>query len=151
MDTLTRTQRSQRMSLVRAKNTRPELVVRRLVHGLGYRYRLHVRTLPGTPDLVFPSRFSLIFVHGCFWHRHACFNGRRMPKSRVRFWRKKLLANKRRDQVQLHKLRRLGWKILTIWECQIADPDHLSNRIRHFLEQKNEGLSRASRNWQSRR
>jgi DNA mismatch endonuclease (patch repair protein) len=121
------------MSLVRSKNTRGEMIVRRLVHSLGYRYRLHVRKLPGAPDLVFPSRRRVIFIHGCFWHRHSCPSGDRMPKSRVAFWRNKLEGNASRDRRAITKLRRSGWGILTIWECELKDAERLARRIVRFL------------------
>ena len=136
MDTLDGQQRSARMSLVRAKNTKPELLVRRLVHGLGYRYRLHRRALPGTPDLVFPGRDKVIFVHGCFWHRHRGCALARMPKSRLEFWVPKLEGNAERDARDVRALRRLGWSVMTIWECQLRDMTRLENRIRRFLDEK---------------
>jgi DNA mismatch endonuclease (patch repair protein) len=118
------------MSLVRAKNTKPEMIVRRLVHSLGYRYALHKREMRGAPDLVFPSRRAVIFVHGCFWHRHA--NCGRVPKSRLDYWLPKLERNKERDQVNIKTLRREGWRVLVIWECQIRDKN-LARRINAFL------------------
>ncbi|MEZ0606155.1 very short patch repair endonuclease [Paraburkholderia sp. IW21] len=134
MDTLTPAERSARMALVRAKDTKPELLVRRLVHGMGYRYRLHRRDLPGTPDLVFPGRSKVIFIHGCFWHRHARCALARLPKSRGDFWLPKLTANAERDARNVRALRRLGWSVLTIWECQLGDTANLANRIRRFLD-----------------
>jgi DNA mismatch endonuclease (patch repair protein) len=121
------------MSLVRSKDTHAEIIVRRLVHSMGYRYRLHDRRLPGTPDLVFAGRRRVIFIHGCFWHQHACTNGDRMPKSRVRFWRGKLLGNVARDRRAAGKLRRDGWGVLTVWECQLKDTKRLAKRIVSFL------------------
>ena len=134
MDTLTSAERSARMALVRAKDTKPELLVRRLVHGMGYRYRLHQRNLPGTPDLVFPGRGKVIFIHGCFWHRHARCALARLPKSRGEFWLPKLTANAERDARNVRALRRLGWSVLTIWECQLGDTAKLAKRIRRFLD-----------------
>ena len=134
MDTLTSRQRSARMALVRAKHTKPELHVRRLVHGLGYRYRLHRRDLPGTPDMVFPARGKVIMVHGCFWHRHARCALARLPKSRRDFWVPKLVANARRDARDARTLRRSGWGVMTIWECQLSDATVLTRRIRRFLD-----------------
>lgn len=134
MDTLTPAERSARMALVRAKDTKPELLVRRLVHGMGYRYRLHRRDLPGTPDLVFPGRSKVIFIHGCFWHRHAGCALARLPKSRGDFWLPKLTANAERDARNVRALRQLGWSVLTIWECQLGDTAKLANRIRRFLD-----------------
>ncbi|MDP6849085.1 MAG: very short patch repair endonuclease [Kiritimatiellia bacterium] len=135
-DPLTPEERSQRMSLVRGKDTKPEMYIRRLVHSMGYRYRLHVQDLPGSPDLLFPSRKKVIFVHGCFWHRHHCRMGNRMPKSRLDFWRPKLEGNKKRDIKHHRMLRRMGWRVLVIWECQTHPKkvEKLSARIICFLE-----------------
>jgi len=135
MDTLTPAQRSERMSRVRSKDTKPELTVRRLVHSLGYRYRLHGRKLPGNPDLVFASRRKVIFVHGCFWHRHPRCRNTRLPKSRLDFWRPKLESNRKRDLKNQRKLRRLGWRYLVVWECQTKNMERLSERIIDFLEE----------------
>lgn len=134
MDTISPKQRSEVMAKVRSKNTRPEMVVRRLVHGLGYRYRLHRKDLPGTPDLVFPGRSKVIFVHGCFWHRHADCPLARLPKSRQEFWVPKLAGNADRDAKQIQALRRLGWSVMTIWECEVRDLGKLERRIRRFLD-----------------
>lgn len=135
MDTLTRAERSERMARVAGKNTVPEMIVRRLVYGLGYRYRLHGRDLPGRPDLVFGRRRKVIFVHGCFWHRHpdpSCKLAR-LPKSRLDFWRRKLEANRERDLRNEKSLRALGWKTLVIWECELGDRAALERRLRFFL------------------
>ncbi len=136
MDTLSTKQRSGVMSRIHGKDTTPELIVRRLVHSLGYRYRLHVRKLPGSPDLVFASRRKVIFVHGCFWHRHSCRKGRSMPTTREEFWRTKLEANRRRDNRSRRALRAQSWKVLVIWECQTRPKkyDRLRERITKFLE-----------------
>jgi DNA mismatch endonuclease, patch repair protein len=123
------------MARVRGKNTGPELAVRRLIHGMGYRFRLHRKDLPGKPDLVFSGRRKVIFVHGCFWHRHpdpACKLAR-LPKSRQDFWRAKLDNNRERDLRQEVALRADGWGVLTIWECQLRDKASLTNEIRTFL------------------
>jgi DNA mismatch endonuclease (patch repair protein) len=135
MDTLTPAQRSERMSLVRSKNTKPEMVIRRLVHKMGFRYRLHARDLPGNPDLVFPSRGKIIFIHGCFWHRHGttCKNTR-WPKSKLDFWRPKLEQNQRRDKIVRRELRKLGWRVLVVWECQLRLSEALESKISAFLE-----------------
>lgn len=133
MDTVTRKERSRIMSLVRGKDTRPEMLVRRLVHSLGFRYRLHVRSLPGCPDMVFASPRAVIFVSGCFWHRHACKNGRRTPKSRLRFWRSKLEGNRERDRRNHRALRRAGWRVLVVWECQTGQGSRLGFRLGEFL------------------
>ena len=134
MDTLTGEQRSERMSRVRSRDTKPEMAVRSLVHSLGYRYRLHGRKLPGKPDLVFSCRKKVIFVHGCFWHRHPRCKNNRLPKSRLTFWKPKLELNRKRDLKNQRKLRRLGWRFLVIWECQTKDDELLTNRIIDFLE-----------------
>ena len=135
MDTLTTEQRSERMSRVRGKDSKPELVVRRLVHSLGCRYRLHRRELPGTPDLVFGPRRKVIFVHGCFWHRHPDPNCKlaRMPKSRLDFWRPKLEGNRERDLKNQAELARMGWQSLVVWECQTKDIDALEMVVGEFL------------------
>ena len=135
-DVMSPEQRSRCMSRIRNKNTPPEIIVRRLVHSSGYRFVLHKRGLPGTPDLVFPRYRKIIFVHGCFWHRHACRNGRRLPKSRVDFWTYKLAGNKARDLATRRRLRRLGWRFLVIWECEITDSEALTQRIAAFLGKK---------------
>jgi DNA mismatch endonuclease, patch repair protein len=135
MDTLTPKERSERMGRVRNKDTKPEMVVRRLVHSLGYRYRLHSRKLPGHPDMIFPGRGKVIFVHGCFWHRHdlSCpFT--RMPKSRLDFWAPKFEATRRRDAEKQASLREMGWECLVLWECELKDLSSLADRIRKFLE-----------------
>lgn len=136
MDTLDPAKRSERMSRVRGKDTGPELAVRRLVHRLGYRYRLHRSGLPGKPDLVFPGRRKVIFIHGCFWHRHpdpACKLAR-LPKSRHEFWLPKLEGNRARDIRVEQELTALGWSVLAIWECQVKDAERLENMIRGFLD-----------------
>ena len=122
------------MALVQSKNTLPELLVRRQVHAMGYRYRLHRRDLPGTPDLVFPGRKKVVFVHGCFWHRHPNCALARLPKTRADFWLPKLAANAERDARNARALRRLGWGILTIWECQLGNAIKLRKRIGRFLD-----------------
>lgn len=132
-DTLTPEGRSARMALIRAKDTKPEMAVRRLIHGMGYRYRLHRRDLPGRPDMVFPGRRKVIFVHGCFWHRHDCRFGR-LPKSRLDFWEPKLEANRRRDGDAQARLSAMGWQYLVVWECQIGHDPALAEHIKNFLE-----------------
>lgn len=137
VDILTPEARSKRMSQIRAKNTKPEMAVRRLAHGMGYRYRLHRRDLPGCPDLVFPRHHKVIFVHGCFWHRHpdsACRLAR-LPKSRLDFWVPKLEGNRRRDLDNQAALLALGWRFLIIWECETKDIQELSRKLRLFLEE----------------
>ncbi|MCU0587120.1 MAG: very short patch repair endonuclease [Syntrophobacteraceae bacterium] len=121
------------MSLVRAKDTSPELFVRRLVYSLGYRYRLHAGDLPGKPDIVFRSRRKAIFVHGCFWHRHEGCHLARLPKSKLEFWLPKLDGNKERDQVSQAELTGMGWKYLIVWECELARTGSLKQQIQEFL------------------
>jgi len=133
MDTLSPKERSERMGRVKGKDTKPELVVRRLVHRLGFRYRLHAENLPGKPDLVVVGKKKLIFVHGCFWHRHRGCARCRMPKSRLEFWKPKLEENRKRDLRNQRSLRKAGWRIHLIWECQLADREKLENRILEFL------------------
>ena len=133
MDTLTKIERSERMSRVKGRDTTPEFTVRRLVHGLGYRYRLHAHDLPGKPDIVFRSRRKVIFVHGCFWHRHANCSLARLPKSRPEFWIPKLEGNRERDARNMRALRAVGWKCITIWECELYDIARVGRRMRTFL------------------
>lgn len=135
-DTLSPSQRSERMGRVRSRDTGPELFVRRLIHGMGYRFRLHRRDLPGCPDLVFPRRRKIIFVHGCFWHQHYDPNCRlsRIPKSRLDFWEPKLTANHLRDLSSQAALIALGWQILVVWECELRHKEQLENKLRRFLE-----------------
>ena len=134
VDTVTKERRSRIMGRVRSKDTRPEMVVRRLVHGLGYRFRLHRSDLPGKPDLVFPKYGAVILVHGCYWHRHPGCPNTRTPKSRIQFWTEKFDENVRRDKRTKRKLRKAGWRVLVVWECEVADADQLTARIQEFLE-----------------
>lgn len=130
---MTTPQRSDLMKRVARKDTAPELSVRRHLHALGFRYRLHGRALPGTPDIVLRRFRTVIFVHGCFWHSHHCAHGRVQAQSNKRFWKQKLADNKARDQRKASALRRLGWKVETVWECQSRNAralDRLSRRIR---------------------
>lgn len=123
------------MSRVRGRDTKPEMLVRRLTHGMGYRFRLHRRGLPGSPDLVFPSSMKVIFVHGCFWHQHldpGCKLAR-LPKSKLDFWGPKLETNRERDERNLVLLAELGWDVLVIWECQTKNREELQARIGEFL------------------
>lgn len=122
------------MRAVSGKDTSAELIVRRLAHSLGYRYRLHRKSLPGTPDLVFPARRAVIFVHGCFWHQHDCRRGARIPKTRRDYWVPKLRKNQERDRLNQRRLRATGWRVLVIWECQIGKRTVLARRLRRFLE-----------------
>jgi DNA mismatch endonuclease, patch repair protein len=125
---------SARMSKVKQKDTGPEMVCRRLVHGLGYRYRLYEKALPGKPDLVFTGRRKVIFVHGCFWHGHNCRAGRNQPTSNRRYWGPKLRRNQERDARNQERLLESGWSVLIVWECETADLNSLKIRICDFLE-----------------
>lgn len=123
------------MSKIRSRDTAPELTVRRLAHALGYRFRLHRKDLPGKPDLVFPGRKAVIFVHGCFWHQHpdpTCKDSRR-PKSRSTYWEPKLDRNRSRDAQNVGALEALGWRVLVLWECRTKDPEAVSTELRTFL------------------
>jgi DNA mismatch endonuclease, patch repair protein len=121
------------MQSVGTKNTGPEIDVRRLVHGMGYRFRLHRKDLPGTPDIVFPGRRKVIFVHGCYWHGHGCDKGR-LPKSRLEYWGAKVEANCARDRRNEAALVDRGWRVLTVWQCELRDSDALARRLRKFLD-----------------
>src|SRR6185295_8830763 len=117
------------MSKIRGKNTSPELAVRSLVHRLGFRFRLHRKDLPGTPDIVLPRHRTVIFVHGCFWHSHAGCRLAYMPKSRTKFWQEKFTANRRRDRRDRAALTTLGWRVVVIWECETTNPRTLTARL----------------------
>lgn len=122
------------MAKIRSCDTKPELMIRSLLHRLGYRFRLHLSTLPGKPDLAFPSRRKVIFVHGCFWHNHDCNVGH-VPRSRSDYWKEKFERNKRRDEENSRKLDQLGWDHLVIWECEIKDLVAVRERAEAFLEE----------------
>lgn len=126
--------RSLNMSRVRSSDTRPELEVRRLVHRLGYRFRLHRRSLPGTPDLAFPSRRAVIFVHGCFWHRHPGCRKATTPATRRDFWAEKFEANQCRDERVRRQLVDQGWRVEVVWECELRDKETLGRRLASFLD-----------------
>lgn len=121
------------MRRIRKTDTKPEMVVRRLVHCMGYRYRLHRRDLPGTPDLVFPARRKVIFVHGCFWHQHDCTLGRKKPSANPDYWHPKLARNVERDGENRRRLTALGWDVLVIWECETRASSGLPAVISRFL------------------
>jgi DNA mismatch endonuclease (patch repair protein) len=126
------------MAKIRSTDTGPEMAVRRLVHGMGYRYRLHRKELPGNPDLVFKKRYKVIFVHGCFWHMHEnCKRGNR-PKSNRQYWNKKLFKNVERDKKNQARLKELGWDVLVIWECEVKDLEATALKIANFLEDNDE-------------
>lgn len=133
MDILTPSERSVRMALIRSRDTKPELFVRRIIHGLGYSYRLHAKELTGCPDLVFKSRRKVVFVHGCFWHLHKNCPACRPPKSRREYWKPKLERNAARDKQVRRQLQREGWKSLVIWECELDRAERLMRKITKFL------------------
>lgn len=132
MDRLTPEARSANMKAVRRKDTAPEMLVRCMLHAAGYRYRLHIKKLPGSPDIVFPGRKKVIFVHGCFWHGHDCRAGRR-PQSRQDYWIPKIARNQERDAAAVDALSQAGWNSLTVWQCEIANRDVLIARLTDFL------------------
>ncbi|BCN38415.1 very short patch repair endonuclease [Alicycliphilus denitrificans] len=134
MDIVSPEKRSRMMAGIKGKNTKPELVVRKLVHGMGLRYRLHRKDLPGSPDLVFSRLKKVIFVHGCFWHRHPGCRFAYTPKSNTPFWLEKLEGNMRRDTLTLAALDALGWQVLIVWECEVSDLSALTRKVRLFLE-----------------
>lgn len=122
------------MAAIKGKNTKPEMLVRRLVHSLGYRYLLHGKKLPGKPDLVFPARRKVIFVHGCFWHTHDCRYGNVVAVTRAEFWRKKRRSTVERDRANLKALAVLGWHVHVVWECEGKDLPSLTHRLAAFLD-----------------
>jgi DNA mismatch endonuclease (patch repair protein) len=126
-------ERSRIMRAVKSRNTAPELHVRRLVHGLGYRFRLHRKDLPGSPDLVFPGPKKVIFVHGCFWHGHSCARGARIPQTNTAYWTEKVARNRLRDKKVTRLLKGTGWRHLIVWECEIKQPERLRRKIEKFL------------------
>lgn len=133
MDRMTPEQRRTCMSHIRSQDTGPEWAVRRAVHALGFRYRLHVKKLPGKPDLVLPRHRKIIFVHGCFWHAHRCRTARHLPATRTRFWQAKLAKNVQRDREALTRLWQAGWRVLVVWECETKDPARLRALLSAFL------------------
>lgn len=120
------------MSKVGQKNTKPEVMLRRALHALGYRFRLHRRDLPGTPDIVFPSRRKVVLVHGCFWHGHGCRWGQ-LPKSRTEYWRPKIETNRERDNRTLTALAEAGWEPMVVWQCELRDLNEVVRRVESFL------------------
>lgn len=131
-DVYSREKRSQVMSKVPSFNTRPEMAVRRNLHSLGFRFRLHKKNLPGKPDIVLLRHRSIVLVHGCFWHHHKGCKKSKLPASNADFWRKKILRNAQRDSRNIAALKRLGWRVLIVWECEIRDPAHLRKLKRFF-------------------
>jgi len=136
MDRFTKNKRSEIMATISSKNTNPEILVRKILHNLGYRFRLHKDNMPGKPDIVLPKYKTVIFVHGCFWHGHYCQKGKNLPKTNREFWDKKLSGNKKRDcQVKI-ELENSGWKVITIWDCQIKNLKKLVGKILKSLPKK---------------
>jgi DNA mismatch endonuclease, patch repair protein len=133
VDTISSAQRSENMRRIKSKGMKPELIVRAIVHGMGYRYRLHSRDLPGKPDLVFRSRKKVIEVRGCFWHQHRGCSGAHIPKSRTDYWLPKLARNTQRDKANCKHLGALGWQVLVVWECEVDDSKQLSLKLAKFL------------------
>lgn len=132
-DSRTPEQRRRIMRAVKSANTRPEWKVRRLLFAMGYRYRIHYRKLPGSPDIAFPGRRKAIFVHGCFWHSHGCRIGR-PPKSRLDYWLPKLARNVERDRAKTQAIEAQGWQVLVVWQCQLAETNTLQRLLREFLD-----------------
>jgi DNA mismatch endonuclease, patch repair protein len=133
VDHVDRKKRSLIMAAVHSEDTGPEMAVRRILHGLGYRYRLHVGALPGKPDMVFPARRKIVFVHGCFWHRHGDCPYATSPKTRKAFWQSKFAANVERDRRAKRELKRMGWTVLTVWQCELKKRERLTGRLNDFL------------------
>lgn len=127
------------MQAVKSKNTKPELIVRRLLHAQGYRYRLHRKDLPGKPDIAFIGRRKAIFVHGCFWHWHGCTMGR-LPKSRLDYWQPKLEQNVNRDRTKIEQLESRGWSVLVIWQCEMGDTERLMARLQNFVDESSQTI-----------
>lgn len=119
--------------LVRSKNTRPEMLVRRGLHARGLRYRVHVRSLPGTPDIVLPRHGVVVFVHGCFWHQHLNCKKAALPATRTEFWAAKLRRNVERDAEHVRRLERAGWRVVVVWECELKDTDRLVDRLERYI------------------
>ena len=132
MDTRTREQRRRIMQSVKTKDTGPEMTVRRMLYGHGFRYRLHRKDLPGRPDIVFIGRRKAIFVHGCFWHGHGCSKGK-LPKSKLNYWKPKIEQNQTRDARNIAELETAGWQVLVIWQCEIVDSESLWQRLQEFI------------------
>lgn len=144
-DHLPPVERSRNMAAIKGKNTSPEIVVRQVVHKLGYRFRLHRTDLPGRPDLTFPSRKAVITVNGCFWHQHSSSTcGARPPRSNRGYWIPKLKRNVERDIANRRRLRKLGWRVMVVWECQTRDNTQLAKRLSRFLQAESTKRSRAS-------
>lgn len=150
-DFLSPAERSERMSRIRGRNTKPEIVVRRLLHAAGLRFRLHARNLIGRPDIVLPRHRSIVFVHGCFWHRHAGCAVATMPKSNTRFWRSKFEANIQRDRRNRAKLRKLGWRVFVVWECQVSSRTKSQATVKRIVKRLGIERNKDTQLWRSNR
>ena len=124
------------MATIKARNTKPEIAVRSMLHRMGYRFRIHRKDLAGTPDIVLPRHRTVLFVHGCFWHEHAC-KKTKMPKTRIEYWEDKISGNRRRDALKQSQLQALGWKVVVVWECELKEPALLASKIRKNLDCSN--------------
>ena len=134
-DRVSAAKRSEIMRSVKHKDTGPEIALRKMLHRLGYRYKLHAKNLPGKPDIAFPGRRKVIFVHGCFWHGHRCRYGR-LPQSRLEYWQPKIEANRTRDARKANELRRAGWKIAVVWQCELKTSERTLKRVVSFLDER---------------
>jgi DNA mismatch endonuclease, patch repair protein len=134
-DTLSKEKRSRLMSQVRHKDTKPECIVRTTLHKTGFRFRLHAKNLPGTPDIILPKYQTVIFVHGCFWHRHLNCKKATTPKQNASFWREKFERNIQRDMKKTHDLEAIGWRVVIVWECETSKIDELSNKLTIILKE----------------
>ncbi|MFH1216560.1 MAG: very short patch repair endonuclease [Pseudomonadota bacterium] len=141
MDVFSREKRSQIMSRVSGKNTKPEIVVRSLLHNMGYRFRLHRKDLPGKPDITLSKYRKVIFVHGCFWHGHTGCSRSKRPATNQKFWREKLNKNIERDKITVNTLSQLGWNVLTVWSCEVKDTNKLKIKLLSFLESQEENIA----------
>lgn len=141
MDVFSREKRSQIMSRVSGRNTKPEIAVRSLLHNMGYRFRLHRKDLPGKPDITLPKYKKVIFVHGCFWHGHADCPRSKRPTTNQDFWREKLDKNIERDKSAVKALKQLGWEVMTVWSCEVNDTNKLITKLLSFLESSEENIA----------
>ena len=132
-DIFTAKKRSEIMSRIRSKDTKPELIVRSLLHKMGFRFRLHSKKLPGNPDICLPKHRTVIFVHGCYWHRHACYKGRSKPLSNIASWNRKFERTVKRDRKNRRLLQKLGWKVITIWQCELVNRETLLHGLKKSL------------------
>jgi DNA mismatch endonuclease (patch repair protein) len=135
---------TERMQRIRKYDTKPEMLVRRILHAMGYRYRLHQSSLPGNPDIVLARHHKVILVHGCFWHRHNCADGRKLPRSKPEYWGPKLERNRRRDETSIVRLQELGWSVLVVWECETKNATGLGKTLAKFLGSRERSTCQSS-------